>query len=304
MSNPLLLDADSEAELRNLITETKRDHPGAALLSAERIPARGFGKWAKPERFRATMQIPAVLPAPEFDTASRLGIAALLDASDAAEDSIAGRQPSVADDFDEMMSKLDSLTRPAPEVDGPQSSEAKLVAEEPTIVQWAEKMHAQMTPPPVPRDVPGDLIAVVGLTADATAVAQQMAKHFGGETRAAGSSKMRGKQNLTDRRSTLDARAEAVERQKVIFCAFGFEGTGADIGVSVAGLHPDQVWAVVDAGRKPEDTERWVKHLQDTAGVTAIAAVGVNTTSSPQTLNSLGFPVGWSDGAPTTSQRL
>jgi hypothetical protein len=298
----LLLDADSQDELRELIRITRADHPGASVREAQRIPGGGFGKWKKPDRFQATVDLPATAAEPgfEFDTESRIGIAALLDASDKDEDRFAGRVPAPSD-FDAVMRDLDEVVRPAatgvqPPVARPVERAEFLAVVGPSAVSIV---------PPTPGKLPGDLIIVVGLPADAAAVAQQMAKRFGpAEARPAGSVKMRGKDPLTDRRSTLQARADAVEKQKVIFCAYGFDGSGDGVGAAVAALHPDQVWAVVDAGRKTEDTARWVNDLAAAAEVTALAVVGTTSTSSPQTVNQLGLPVGWSDGSPTTETRL
>ena len=66
----------------------------------------------------------------------------------------------------------------------------------------------------------------------------------------------------------------------------------------MAALSADQVWVVVDAGRKHEDTARWVGVLSAQLNVTAVAVVGAAETGSPESVNGLGLPVGWIDGRP------
>jgi hypothetical protein len=118
-----------------------------------------------------------------------------------------------------------------------------------------------------------------------------------------GAIKARGRTALTDRRSALLARADGVERGTVVFCAFGVE-PGADPVHSLAAIDPDQVWVVVDAGRKPEDTQRWVDRITAVVDVAALAVVGAASTATPHTVNTLGIPVGWVDGAPAAAARL
>jgi hypothetical protein len=138
-----------------------------------------------------------------------------------------------------------------------------------------------------------------------------------------------------DRRRALGARARGVEREQSLFVAFGI-GTGAGSGAGSGGsgrralsaggagagasraddsghtarlrgslaaqadavveIGADQVWVAVDAGRKPEDTARWVRALAETLQIDAVAVVGSGATSSPETVHSLALPVGWVDG--------
>ena len=61
---------------------------------------------------------------------------------------------------------------------------------------------------------------------------------------------------------------------------------------SVAALSADQLWVVVDAGRKQEDSARWVGVLAAQLDITAVAVVGAAETATPETVNTLGLPVG------------
>ncbi len=64
---------------------------------------------------------------------------------------------------------------------------------------------------------------------------------------------------------------------------------------SLPTIAADQVWIVVDASRKPEDTARWVAAVSARVGVHAIATIGTRRTSTPETVLELGLPEGWSD---------
>ncbi|MFD1214322.1 hypothetical protein ACFQ36_20030, partial [Arthrobacter sp. GCM10027362] len=105
---------------------------------------------------------------------------------------------------------------------------------------------------------------------------------------------------VQDRKSALAARARGVERGHSVFVAFGLGRGGPDLAgllPVLAGLEADQLWVAVDAGRKPEDTARWVRQVRDVAAVDAVAVEGTAGTATPETVLGLGLPVGWSDGA-------
>jgi hypothetical protein len=53
------------------------------------------------------------------------------------------------------------------------------------------------------------------------------------------------------------------------------------------------VWVVVDAGRKPADTARWVRDLGEILTVDAVAVVGIEGTGTPGTVRQLALPIGW-----------
>ncbi|GER21668.1 hypothetical protein NCCP1664_01650 [Zafaria cholistanensis] len=61
---------------------------------------------------------------------------------------------------------------------------------------------------------------------------------------------------------------------------------------SMVGRVPaDAVWAVVDAGRKPEDTRAWVEGLHGAGPVAGIVVVGEKGTATPHTPAELGLPI-------------
>lgn len=116
---------------------------------------------------------------------------------------------------------------------------------------------------------------------------------------------------VTDRMAAAALRAAGVEGGFPVFVAVGLEAVGQGTSgkndaslATVAALGADQVWIVVDAGRKPLDTAAWVTEVADEVSVTALAVVGASATSTPESVNTLGIPVGWVDGRRATSPVL
>lgn len=154
---------------------------------------------------------------------------------------------------------------------------------------------------PAPLTGVGDLVVLVGLGEDAmdTALAMSMAAG-GADVRTAGELSAYGHLHVDGRQSATAARAHAVVTERTVMVAFGLgKARNALARVqSLAALSADQVWVVVDAGRKHEDTARWVGVLSAQLNVTAVAVVGAAETGSPESVNGLGLPVGWIDGRP------
>ncbi len=100
-------------------------------------------------------------------------------------------------------------------------------------------------------------------------------------------------QPITDRRGVLKARAAAVEAQLplVVSVALNPLQPLRDQLELLDILGPDQLWVAVDAGRKSEDTEAWVKHVSARHRVYAVVALHCNETLSPESVLDLGFPV-------------
>ncbi len=131
------------------------------------------------------------------------------------------------------------------------------------------------------------------------ALAMSMASG-GADVRTAGELSAYGHLHVDGRQSATAARAHAVVTERTVLVAFGLgKARNALARVqSVAALSADQVWVVVDAGRKHEDTARWVGVLSAQLNVTAVAVVGASETGSPESVNGLALPVGWIDGRP------
>ena len=161
---------------------------------------------------------------------------------------------------------------------------------------------AEGVPAPAPLTGVGDLVLLIGLGEDAmdTALAMSMASG-GADVRTAGELAAYGHLHVDGRQSATAARAHAVVTERTVLVAFGLgKARNALARVpSVAALSADQVWVVVDAGRKHEDTARWVGVLTAQLNVTAVAVVGASETGSPESVNGLGLPVGWIDGRPS-----
>ncbi|MEC5150068.1 hypothetical protein [Cryobacterium sp. GrIS_2_6] len=161
---------------------------------------------------------------------------------------------------------------------------------------------------PRPFTHPGDLVVLVGAPAETLRVAGMMAAMDGAaEVLVAGSVVSEGARRVDDRRSALAARAGGVARGRTCFLAFGIGETPGDreyLGGDLLMVGADQTWAVVDAGRKPSDTADWVGRVAAIIPIDAVAVVGSTTTSSPETVDDLGIPVGWVDGAPAASATL
>jgi hypothetical protein len=275
--------------------------PRARIVSAERITIGGIGGFFARRHYEVTVELAEPVRRgahSRVDGPSRAGIAALLDEADELEARIGGvdapRQVSTGSElFAELMDELTFTVA------------ADLIAEFPPAA-------AVEQPVPSPLTRPGDLVAVVGLGEDALPVARQMAVVAGGDEVSsgvwtAGGLAVDGLRRVEDRRTALEARADAVSRGCSVFLAVGVGlgggvGLGAGSGVGsvgsgdariLGGIRPDQVWVVVDAGRKAEDTARWVRAVASVVPVDAVAVIRQDSTSTPETVDALGLPIGW-----------
>ena len=153
----------------------------------------------------------------------------------------------------------------------------------------------------------GDLVVLVGLDDDALDTALAMSTATGGaDVRTAGKLSAYGHLHVEGRQGATAARAHAVMTDQTVLVAFGL-GKARDALArlqSVAALSADQLWVVVDAGRKQEDSARWVGVLAAQLDVTAVAVVGAAETATPETVNTLGLPVGWIDSGQARSARI
>ena len=125
-----------------------------------------------------------------------------------------------------------------------------------------------------------------GAGEDALDAALAMSMAAGGaDVRTAGNLSAYGHLHVDGRQSATAARAHAVVTERTVLVAFGLgKARNALARVqSVAALSADQVWVVVDAGRKHEDTARWVGVLAAQLNVTAVAVVGAAETGTPET---------------------
>ncbi|WP_186329201.1 hypothetical protein [Arthrobacter sp. U41] len=160
---------------------------------------------------------------------------------------------------------------------------------------------------PVPLSGTGDLVVLIGLGDDALDTALAMSTAVGGaDVRTAGKLSAYGHLHVDGRQDATAARAHAVMTDQTVLVAFGL-GRARDALArlqSVAALSADQLWVVVDAGRKQEDSARWVGVLAAQLDIAAVAVVGAADTATPETINTLGLPVGWIDAGQARSARI
>jgi hypothetical protein len=152
---------------------------------------------------------------------------------------------------------------------------------------------------PVLYDEPGGLVLFVGLGNDALVVARSLARSVRwSDVRIGGRILEDGFQRVDDRRSASAFRARGVEAGSVGLLAWGagvgMTGVSASV-VELMPLNPDQIWVVVDASRKADDTAAWVGALRASLPVKAVAVLHGVETSTPDSVNALGLPIGWSD---------
>jgi hypothetical protein len=282
------------ASLEELTDRVFAEHGSAArIVSAEKVTTGGIRGFFAKQHFEVIVELPDPgrrAAHRQLDMSARLGIAALLDDADAAEAQLHGDAPEAAvstgsPDFARLMDDLTFTVAP------------EAAAPEPAVPTPTPALPAPLAKP---SQRTGDLVLIVGADQDAFVVARSMAAMASSPAVYVGGSLI-GATRVDDRRTSLAARAVGVAGGHSVFAAFGL-GPGArdaaDRAAAIAGIGADQVWLAVDAGRKPDDTARWVKMVAAVVPIHAVAVQGADATSSPDTVNTLGLPIGWRDGRP------
>jgi hypothetical protein len=139
-------------------------------------------------------------------------------------------------------------------------------------------------------------VVFIGLGDDALAVAKTIAAGVGASVLRIGGTIDRPEiPRIDDRRGAIAARAEGVRLGEGVVMAFGLprRGPTAESVADLENLHADQFWVAVDAGRKPEDTVRWVRAVANVVPLTAAMSWSPDETSTPHSVAQLGLPVGW-----------
>ena len=318
-----LLEGASLEELKaRILSEHGAD---ARIVAAERVTVGGIRGFFAKRHFEVTVEVPERrrrAAHARLDLQARLGIAALLDDADAAEARLqADPRPTLSTDSADFAYLMDELTFQAEPDPAPivlTATRVRAADAGPTSAQPAKPAAGSPTPKPapvtlVPRPLSGhgDLVVLVGFPDAALEVARSMALNGAGEVLVAGAARCDDAERADDRRTALSARARGVERGQTGFVAFGLGGNLADsmglvaaLADTLAPIGADQVWLVVEAGRKPSDTGRWAAALAAIAQIDAVAVVGASTTGTPGTVDELGLPIGWVDGAPATAATL
>ncbi|SFF79792.1 hypothetical protein [Curtobacterium sp. YR515] len=281
--------------------------PGARIVAAERVTTPGIGGLFRKAHVEATVEVPGPDDVPTARVAiadspvQRVGIAALLADAEAAEARIAGHDGTASTRADAFASVLDGFvadgitgsaprpTRALPEAGAEEPGGSRLLdVPGPSVVPGgtarlvddvvAEQLVAATAPTrpgPSVRSADGDLVLLVGRPNDVDAAAGIFAtRHALRPTDAA------------DRRSGILARAEGVRDGYALLAVAAWDDVA-----TAAGLAPDQVWVVVDVGRKHEDSVRMLAAVADRAHVAGVVAIGAGETATPESVHLLGVPV-------------
>ncbi|MCU1638257.1 MAG: hypothetical protein JWL94_904 [Microbacteriaceae bacterium] len=246
--------------------------PDAQIVAAEQVTVGGIMGFLARQHYEVTVVVPDHSVASARPSSSA-GLATLLDDADEAEAQLqqAAAISTHSEQFDVLMDSL-SFTEP------------------PTA-------PARVAPPLM--NAAGDLVALVGVWLDPLGVAVSMAASVNATVCIAGTVAAAGLERVDGRRSALGARASGVRSGRGTIVAVGL-GSGRR-GITVSGdmlrsIAADQVWVVVDASRKPEDTANWVAAVANVCPVVAMAVVGRHDTATPDSVDALGWPVGWVHG--------
>lgn len=230
------------------------------------------------------------------------GLTALLAEADAADGPGAPSRPdSVAASPATVVATPAEPSRPSPAAQEPAQSAfdvvlAKLAQEE---IEASEPSEGENNVQPSQRA--GDLILLIGLRGEPLGVAQTMARELnrgnGAEVRTAGEYRIEGVEHLLiDSPGVAKAQALAAVAGRPLLIAFSIGERTSSKPDILASVKADQVWLVVDAAHKPEDTDAWVRQACWFTNPHALAVVGVKDTATPESVNDLGIPIGWLDG--------
>ncbi|MDJ0338874.1 hypothetical protein [Cryobacterium sp. PH31-O1] len=305
--------------LRELQERVAAEHgANATIIAAERVTVGGIRGFFARQHYEIIVEVMETAQRKKsahagLDISARLGIAALLDTADEAEAEMypAPASPQLSTDSEGFAKLMDELTFatgraavPNPVPDSVPKSVPNPVTN-PTSPGYLNPAGPAGAPvlarPPVPAPLTraGDLVLIVGLEDDPITIARLMLRVAGaGELRISGTLIENTIERVDDRRGAVLARAHGVEIGHSTFIAYGLDPASDSVSRSAAllALGADQVWVVVDASRKAEDTIRWVNMVVGTVPVHAVAALGRQFTTSPATVDDLGLPVEWMDG--------
>jgi hypothetical protein len=287
---------------------------GARIVAAERVTTPGIGGLFRKAHVEATVEVsePGETPTARVVIADspvqRIGIAALLADAEEAEARIAGGDGTATTRADAFASVLDGFvadgitgsaprpTRVLPEPDGPADVDPRLQAvadtlpggpatvpdaapavrvARPTAPAARSAVPAARSAVPAVRSADGDLVLLVGRPNDVDAAAGLFAvRHALRPTDAA------------DRRSAILARADGVRDGHAVLAVAAWDDRATGDRIEA-----DQVWVVVDVGRKPEDSAAMVSAVAARLPVAGVVAIGAGETATPESVDLLGVPV-------------
>lgn len=294
---------------------------GARIVAAERVTTPGIGGLFRKAHVEATVEVPESGEPPTArvviadSPVQRIGIAALLADAEEAEARIAGSDRTATTRADAFASVLDGFvadgitgsaprpTRVLPEPDGSADVAPGLPAATDTLpggpatvpdaapavrVARSTAPDARSAVPavrpavpavrsavPAVRSADGDLVLLVGRPNDVDAAAGLFAvRHALRPTDAA------------DRRSAILARADGVRDGHAVLAVAAWDDRAMGDRIEA-----DQVWVVVDVGRKPEDSAAMVSAVAARLPVAGVVAIGAGETATPESVDLLGVPV-------------
>jgi hypothetical protein len=261
--------------------------PGARIVSAERVTTGGVAGLFRKAHVEAVVEVPDPLDPPTArvaiasSPAKRIGIAALLADAEAEEARIADTDGTASTRADAFASVLDGfaadgLAPPRRAAAGPAPAEPGLQAgPDAPLVAPSAALPTRHAPPAV-CSADGDLVLLVGRATDVDAAAGVFANRHGLRATSA-----------SDRRSGILARADAVRDGVALLAVAAW----TDAATTTA-LAPDQVWVVVDVGRKHEDAVAMVAAVSRApVPLAGVLAIGAEETATPDTVHLLGPPV-------------
>ncbi|WP_159599251.1 hypothetical protein [Agromyces humi] len=280
-------------EAKAKVRAAHTDGSKVEVISAEEVSRPGFGGFFAKTRYEIVVEVDDEDPASAYTLNSASGgLQALLAAEDAAD---GYEKPAAPDRFEQVIAGLRDLT------DGTEDTTTDrygLDLFQPSPVDVLERA-VQV---PVISKRPGDLVVLVGRPDDVVAAAKTLSR--GGryaDVRPGGEATIRSAEPVVDRRSSLHARAAAVERERPVYVAYGVAAAGyADL----ESVSPDELWLVVDAAMKPEDTAAWARPLIAAQHVDGLIVIRASETLTPGTVNLLQVPVGYVDGKPADTPTL
>ena len=290
----------------------------ARIIRAERIQTGGLFGLGATTTFEVTVEVdgrpasntpsssrgrPAVERASRRPAAARRGLADLLADADGADDAGPSTRALVSTekpDFDAILGRMAERIG-----DGPQVGAAQLAAQgaAPGVAEAPETVEGVLGVPLLSR-APGDLIVLVGLRDQPLRTAWSMASTLAGgaELRTSGDHRSNGVGHvLIDSAEVKKSQALAAVDGKPLLIAFSVGTRGSSNPSALSSVRPNQLWLVVDAAHKPEDTQAWVRQVSWHTVPDALAVLGSADTATPETVNELGYPVGWVEGYPAAS---
>jgi len=313
-----LLEGESLAEIQR---RAAAEHgPDARLISAEKVTTGGIGRFMAKSHYEAVVEVPeSVVPQQSATTSGQesaprgSGLAALLDAADSAElrdsgleaqdtptpQNRRGRRTKSMDPSD-FAKVLDSQAFAIEPANGRRAAARVEEARRrscPAVPAVSSKQNQKTTVPTL-LSGEGDLIVVVGPHTDALLVSARITggtylRRNAGELAQELDLAAVSRRPITDRRGVLRARATAVEHNSTLLVALalGLPEERTEQLALLPVLEADQLWAAVDATRKPEDTAAWIQQLTAVRPVDGVLCLNAGYTSTPHTLHALGLPV-------------